>query len=247
MVLVVSNWLAGAFRTSWDVGKFDILLFFCSHFTSGILVFPVSHFVQQRKFFVSLTHFKPLVYFCTPWKHQKTGGFVIFSRVIERIIGMKSTKISCFFKFSNSRKSHTNYWFVISAIAFQNSVNVFLYPFSFCVWRTVKESQCCPQWKYYLKSTTSSKLLLPQLADVEWYMWWVYCVTKANAISQNHLLRTKILERHEKERKRQCSNRFMNIEHVTFTPLVFSVSGKVCKDYSMFHKHMAQKIADKTG
>ena len=29
----------------------------------------------------------------------------------------------------------------------------------------------------------------------------------------------------------------MNIEHGTFTPLVFSVSGRVGKEYSMFHKH----------
>ena len=38
----------------------------------------------------------------------------------------------------------------------------------------------------------------------------------------------------------------MNIEHGTFTPLVFSVSGVMGKECSMFHKHMAEKIAKKT-
>ena len=37
----------------------------------------------------------------------------------------------------------------------------------------------------------------------------------------------------------------MNIEHGTFTPLVFSVSGVLGKERSMFHKHMAEKIAKK--
>ena len=35
----------------------------------------------------------------------------------------------------------------------------------------------------------------------------------------------------------------MNIEHGTFTPLVFSVSGVYGKECSMFHKHIAEKIA----
>ena len=39
----------------------------------------------------------------------------------------------------------------------------------------------------------------------------------------------------------------MRIEHCFFFPLVFSVSGSVGKECSMFHKRMAQKIANKTG
>ena len=33
--------------------------------------------------FLILTHFQPLFYFYTPWKHQKTGGFLMFSGGIE--------------------------------------------------------------------------------------------------------------------------------------------------------------------
>ena len=39
----------------------------------------------------------------------------------------------------------------------------------------------------------------------------------------------------------------MNIEHGTFTPLVFSVSGGMGKECSMFHKHVAERLAIKTG
>ena len=39
----------------------------------------------------------------------------------------------------------------------------------------------------------------------------------------------------------------MNIEHGTFTPLVFSVSGGMGKECSMFHKHVAEQLAIKTG
>ena len=42
----------------------------------------------------------------------------------------------------------------------------------------------------------------------------------------------------------------MNIEHGTFTPLVFSVNGVMSKECPMFHpwfhKYLAQKIANKT-
>ena len=45
----------------------------------------------------NLTHFMPLVSFCTPWK-QKTWGFIMFSAGIERD-GMKWVK-------SLKRQSH---------------------------------------------------------------------------------------------------------------------------------------------
>ena len=37
----------------------------------------------------------------------------------------------------------------------------------------------------------------------------------------------------------------MNIEHDTFTPLVFSVNGGIGPEYSVFHKNLADKIAHK--
>ena len=38
----------------------------------------------------------------------------------------------------------------------------------------------------------------------------------------------------------------MNIEHGSFTPLIFSVFGGMGKECSMFHKHVAERIATKT-
>ena len=56
----------------------------------------------------------------------------------------------------------------------------------------------------------------------------------------------RVLEKQEREKKRQYNNRIMNIEHGTFTPLVFSVTGVMGKECSVFHKHIADKIARKT-
>ena len=38
----------------------------------------------------------------------------------------------------------------------------------------------------------------------------------------------------------------MNVEHGTFSPLVFSVTGVMGRECSTFHKHIAEKIARKT-
>ena len=57
----------------------------------------------------------------------------------------------------------------------------------------------------------------------------------------------KIYEKHEKEQKRHYNDRVMNIEHGTFTPLVFSVNGGIGPECSVFHKHLADKIAAKNG
>ena len=38
----------------------------------------------------------------------------------------------------------------------------------------------------------------------------------------------------------------MNVENRTFTPLVFSLTGGKGPETSIFHKHIAQKIANKT-
>ena len=39
----------------------------------------------------------------------------------------------------------------------------------------------------------------------------------------------------------------MNVEHGTFTPLVFSVNGGMAKECLKFHKFVAEKIANKSG
>ena len=53
--------------------------------------------------------------------------------------------------------------------------------------------------------------------------------------------------KHEREKKRQYNNRIVNVEHGTFTPLVFSVNGGIAKECLKFHKFVAEKIANKSG
>ena len=71
-------------------------------------------------------------------------------------------------------------------------------------------------------------------------------VTNPHSASQSHLTTEKVLEKHEKEKKRQYNRRIMNIEHGSFTPWVFSVFGGMGKECSIFHKHVAERIATKT-
>ena len=65
-------------------------------------------------------------------------------------------------------------------------------------------------------------------------------------VHKKHLLVSAILQKHEKEKKRAHNSRIMDVEHGTFTPLVFSLTGGEGPETSMFHKHIAQKIANKT-
>ena len=72
-------------------------------------------------------------------------------------------------------------------------------------------------------------------------------MTNTNANSQKHMTTDKVLLKHEQEKKRQYNRRIMNVEHGTFTPLVFSVCGAMGTECSAFHKHIAQKISERTG
>ena len=47
--------------------------------------------------------------------------------------------------------------------------------------------------------------------------------------------------------KRKCNDRVINCGHGSFTPLVFSINGGMSHEGSVFHKHLAEKIANKTG
>ena len=71
-------------------------------------------------------------------------------------------------------------------------------------------------------------------------------VTNNSSESQKHLPIKTILMKHEKEKKRSYNSRIMNVEHGTFTPLVFSVLGAEGPETSTFHRCIATKIASKT-
>ena len=50
----------------------------------------------------------------------------------------------------------------------------------------------------------------------------------------------------KEKKKRQYNNRIMNVEHGTFTPLVFSVNGRMANEYLKIDKSVAEKTAKKS-
>ena len=64
-------------------------------------------------------------------------------------------------------------------------------------------------------------------------------------LHKKHLPVSTILKKHDKEKMRAYNSRIMDVEHGTFTPLVFSLTGGEDPETSMFHKHIAPEIANK--
>ena len=68
-----------------------------------------------------------------------------------------------------------------------------------------------------------------------------------NPIAKNYLnmpLKNAYIN-NEKEKKRQHNEKVINIEHGTFTPLVFSCYGGMAQECSAFFKHLTNLIAEK--
>ena len=72
-------------------------------------------------------------------------------------------------------------------------------------------------------------------------------VTNMNASSQTNTSFEQIFRNHENAKKCQYNERIMNTEHGTFTPLVFGVNGGAGTEADVFHKYVANKIAEKRG
>ena len=62
-----------------------------------------------------------------------------------------------------------------------------------------------------------------------------------------HFTTESVLKRYEQEKKRNYNRCIMNIKHGPFTPLFFSVSVSMGKECSIFHKHVYERLAIKTG
>ena len=56
-----------------------------------------------------------------------------------------------------------------------------------------------------------------------------------------------ILQKHETEKKRAYNRRVMEVEHGSFTPLVFTTTGVMSHECSIFHKALAEKLSNKQG
>ena len=73
------------------------------------------------------------------------------------------------------------------------------------------------------------------------------CVSNIFSESLQHLDSETVYHRYEEEKKRKYNDRIMNVEHGTFTPLIFSINGGTGPEAHKFHKHIANKISCKTG
>ena len=56
-----------------------------------------------------------------------------------------------------------------------------------------------------------------------------------------------VLKKHKLEKKRLYNCRVMEVEHGSFTPLVFTTSGVMSNECSVLHKSLAKKISLKRG
>ena len=70
-------------------------------------------------------------------------------------------------------------------------------------------------------------------------------VTNADCNSQQNTSLKSILKNHEKAKKRGYNKRVMEVEHGTFTPLIFTTTGVMSHECSVFHKSLAEKLSVK--
>ena len=57
---------------------------------------------------------------------------------------------------------------------------------------------------------------------------------------------SQIYEQHEDDKKRCYNNRIIQVEKATFTPLIFSTTGGMAHECTLFHKKIAQLISEKS-
>ena len=72
-------------------------------------------------------------------------------------------------------------------------------------------------------------------------------VTNADAAYQLNKSVKSILNDHESKKKRAYNRRVMEVEHGSFTPLVFTTTGVMSHECLIFHKSLAEKMSVKQG
>ena len=72
-------------------------------------------------------------------------------------------------------------------------------------------------------------------------------VCHPNADSYREQNPEQIYKQHENQKKRQYSSRVMEVEQVTFTPLIFSSTGGMGAECKLYHKRLLELLAIKKG
>ena len=70
-------------------------------------------------------------------------------------------------------------------------------------------------------------------------------VTNADNASQQNSTIKAVLRKHELDKKREYNRRVMEVEHGSFTPLIFTTTGVMGHECSIFHKNLAEKLSQK--
>ena len=71
-------------------------------------------------------------------------------------------------------------------------------------------------------------------------------LTHVNSKSNQGLSTSKIFENHENEKKRLYNQQIVDVEHGTFTLLIFGTNGVVGEECSLFLKKLTEKLSFKT-
>ena len=72
-------------------------------------------------------------------------------------------------------------------------------------------------------------------------------VTNVDCASQRNTQINTILKNHEQEKKRGYNKRVMEVEHGSFTPLIFTTTGVMGHECAKYHKALAEKLSEKRG
>ena len=72
-------------------------------------------------------------------------------------------------------------------------------------------------------------------------------VTTVNCASQRETPLATVMKNHEQEKKRSYNRRVMQVEHGTFTPLIFTTTGVMGYECAKYHKSLAAKLSEKKG
>ena len=68
-----------------------------------------------------------------------------------------------------------------------------------------------------------------------------------NADSYRDVSPREMYRQHENEKKRQYASRVMEVEQGTFTPLVFTTTGRMAEECKRYHNRLAELLAIKKG
>ena len=72
-------------------------------------------------------------------------------------------------------------------------------------------------------------------------------VFNPHAPSNNNCSLANCYKRHEREKKNCYERRIRDVEHASFTPLIFSATGGMANSTRVFYKHLASLLANKWG